>query len=448
MTEQADKATEKIIDYVVAVDVGTSFIRVAGAIVSDDNDIRMIGYKSVVSSGMGGSGISSLDKLRDDISQAYSAVDTQIRGVVQKYPDIDFDNPRIMVSVPGYFTKSKNVDGTTPLHHQRVTTVQMAEARQNAASVSVEGYELVGYVENQYQVDSNESVVDPRGMTGGQLKVFLHAFYAKKDFMDNIRYALTSIRSKYAPDFMSSGYATARGLLIGPEKDIGVCVIDIGGSTADITIYDRGNLTFTNFCKFGSGMVTRDIAVLNGISERKAEQLKLRCGLADPDLADTREEITVSRDGLGDDVVLKPRELAETIEARYHNIFQNLLMSMKGVDPECELGSGVVLSGGGACIRGIEKCFRKYLQSSGITIIRSVRKGGFRETGVPLAEHEGTLSLADLANNPEKMNPVSDAVLIGLMKLSNDKEKTLEQAPKKGVARFFSKIWDWFNKSM
>ena len=147
-------------------------------------------------------------------------------------------------------------------------------------------------------------------------------------------------------------------------------------------------------------------------------------------------------------MVLKPRELAETIEARYHNIFQNVLMSMKGVDPECELGSGVVLSGGGACIRGIEKCFRKYLQSSGITIIRSVRKGGFRETGVPLAEHEGTLSLADLANNPEKMNPVSDAVLIGLMKLSNDKEKTLEQAPKKGVARFFSKIWDWFNKSM
>ena len=195
-------------------------------------------------------------------------------------------------------------------------------------------------------------------------------------------------------------------------------------------------------------MVTRDIAVLNGISERKAEQLKLRCGLADPDLADAREEITVSRDGLGDDVILQPRALAETIEARYYNIFQNVLMSMKGVDPECELGSGVVLSGGGSCIRGIEKCFRKYLESSGISIIRSVRKGGFRETDVPLADHEGTLTCADLAKNPEKMNPVSDAVLIGLLKLSNDMEKTLEQAPKKGVARYISKMWDWFNKSM
>lgn len=446
MTEKSGNATENNIDYVVALDVGTSFIRVAGALVSDDNDIRVIGYKTVVSSGMGGSGISSLDKLRDDISRAYSAVDTQVHGgIMQKCADIDFDNPRVMVSVPGYFSASRNVDGTTPLHHQRVTTVQMAEAIQNAASVSIDGYDLVGYVVNQYQVDSNERVVDPRGMVGGQLKVFIHAFYAKKDFLDNIRYALTSIRSKYAPDFMFSGYATARGLLIGPEKDIGVCVIDIGGSTADITIYDRGNLIFTNFCRFGSGMVTRDIAVVNGISERQAEQLKLRCGLADPDLADVREEITVERNGLGDDITLQPRALAETIEARYHNIFQNVLMAMKGVDPSCDLGAGMVLAGGGSSIRGIEKCFRKYLESNGISNIRSVRRAAFRETDVPLAEHEGTLSCSDI---PEKMNPVSDAVLIGLLKFSNDKEKTLEQTPKRGLARFASKIWDWFNKSM
>jgi cell division ATPase FtsA len=118
---------------------------------------------------------------------------------------------------------------------------------------------------------------------------------------------------------------------------------------------------------------------------------------------------------------------------------------MKGVDPSCDLGSGVVLAGGGSSIRGIEKCFRKYLESNGIDNIRSVRRAAFRETDVPLAEHEGTLTCADLT---EKMNPVADAVLIGLLKLSNDMDKTLDQAPKKGLARYASKIWDWFNKSM
>ncbi len=432
-------------DFVVAVDIGTTTIRVAAALVSASGDsdenakpayIDLAGYCSVPSTGMSQTGITSMDKLRESLSTAYNKVEAQMRANinVKDYPDINFDNPHVMVSVPGYFMVSKNNEGLCDIGGQLVDAHHMDEAQNVANALKIPNYEMITSIANYFQVDTNEFMEDPRNAIGGQLKTFVHSCYARTDFLENIKMALSFIPTNDDITFVFSGLATAFSVLSDEEKKQGVCLLDIGGST-DIVIYNNGYLIFTGFSKAGAVNVTNNIAITNGIARGTAEQVKLRYGYADPELAPANEGIKFPAKDQRESFTLECKDLAETIDSCYTSIFLNAFRCMKDVH-NCSLGAGVVLAGSGSKIKGVDSCFKRVLKDNKIDgEIRLVKTGYVRDQINYLGK--------DLA-----IDKVGDACVIGLFKFSTLMERKRATPRGKGILGFFKKIYYWYNNSM
>jgi cell division protein FtsA len=204
-----------------------------------------------------------------------------------------------------------------------------------------------------FSVDTLGRIKDPRGMPGIRLDAHIHMITADRGAMNTLEEALEGAGIEHE-DLVNTTLATAEAVLSPEEKEVGVVLLDVGGETIEGAVFFGGSLQHTSFLRYGSAIVTSDIAQVLRIPFQDAEALKKGSGSAVPQRV--RRDEMVELPGIGGH---KPRPirrqyLAEIIESRVEELLQRMRKDVvrAGYEP-AQMGAGVVLTGGGSMLEGI-----------------------------------------------------------------------------------------------
>jgi cell division protein FtsA len=213
-------------------------------------------------------------------------------------------------------------------------------------------YEIIHVIPKNFTVDGQRGVKDPVGMNGIRLEVDALIIQGLGSQIKNL--TKTVYRTGLdIEDLVFSILATAEAVVSDRQKDLGVCVVNIGASTTSLVVYEEGDVLHTAVLPMGSDHVTSDIAIGLRTSIEVAEQVKLHHATCRPDDVTKKEEIDLGELGAPEQEFVGRRFVADITEARVQEIFEHIDRELKKVDRSGMLPAGVILTGGGAKLAGI-----------------------------------------------------------------------------------------------
>lgn len=282
-----------------------------------------------------------------------------------------------------------------------------------------------------YALDGEGGVADPRGMIGGSLGVDMHVATAETPPLRNLELAVNRCHLSIA-GMVAAPYASGLSVLVDDEAELGAAVVDLGGGTTTIAVFNRGHLVHVDAIAIGGHHITTDIA--RGLSTRieEAERLKTMFGSALPGYADEREMLSVPPlDDDGHDLPHQvPRSaLTRIVKPRVEEILELVRDRLNGSGFAAVFGRRLVLTGGGSQLNGIVETARR-------TLARNIRLGR------PL----GVSGLPEFARGP------AFAAAVGLLvypQVAGEEqiEETQETFAMTGTGGYFARVGNWIRES-
>lgn len=208
--------------------------------------------------------------------------------------------------------------------------------------------DILDVVAHAYKLDGQDNIKDPLGMTGTRLEIDAHVISALTPYLVNVEKAAE--QAQVAPHaIVPSPMAAAKAVLNEQQLENGVAVIDFGGATTGIAVYEEGDLQYVGVVPIGGNSITNDLAIGLKTDPEVAEEVKVKhaCALGHSE----SEGISVKRDG--EVLTFKTEEINEIVEARLEEIFEGIQFHLKKAGRAGKLPSGVVLVGGGAKLKHI-----------------------------------------------------------------------------------------------
>jgi cell division protein FtsA len=330
-------------EIIVGLDIGTTKI---AAIVGRRNErgkIEILGHGKTESIGVKRGVVSNIDNTVQSIRTAVELAEKS-SGV-----NIRFVN----VGIAGQHIKSLQHKGTiirrdieTEINQADIDTLQ-----QNMFNLGMNpGEEIIDVIPQEYIVDGEEGIKQPIGMLGNTLEANFHIIIGQTAAAKNI-YKCVRKAGLEVVDLILEPIASADSVLSEEEKEAGVVLVDIGGGTTDIAIFQDGIIRHTAVIPFGGEVLTEDVKEGCSIIKKHAEELKIKFGSA---LAsENREDEVVAIPGLRGrppkEITLK--NLASIIQARMEEIIEHVYYEIRNSGFEKKLIAGIVLTGGGASLR-------------------------------------------------------------------------------------------------
>ncbi|HXK61654.1 MAG TPA: cell division protein FtsA [Acidobacteriota bacterium] len=267
------------------------------------------------------------------------------------------------VSVGGEFVRGINRRGETEIRgkHSEVSDEDVQRAVTAAKSIDLPtDYQIIHVLKQSFTVDTQKGIVDPIGMTGRNLGVNLHLVINAAAAVQNIVSAINKANVVVEGVVMQQ-LASAEAILTTDEKEMGTIVADIGGGTTDIAIYNEGCIWHSEVLAIGGNLVTRDIAVGLRAALEDAELTKIKFGSAVPEEVPREEVVEIHEVGSTSKRMIPRKVLCQIIAARCDQIVEGIAQAVEssGLDPQ--LFTGVVLTGGGAELRGMLEKVRRRL---------------------------------------------------------------------------------------
>lgn len=208
--------------------------------------------------------------------------------------------------------------------------------------------EILDVVPHSYKLDGQDNIKNPVGMIGTRLEINAHVVSVLLPYLSNLQ--KTAENAKVTPNaVVVAGVAASRAVLNEQQIENGVVLIDIGGSTTNIAVYEEGDLQFTAVIPIGGVNITNDLAIGLKTDPEIAEKVKLEYGSAIARDEDSTVSIEVKREAHEFQI----SDIDEIIEARLEEIFENIVIELKKVGRAGKLPSGAVLTGGTANLKGI-----------------------------------------------------------------------------------------------
>ena len=207
--------------------------------------------------------------------------------------------------------------------------------------------EIVHVIPKKYRLDDHDNIKDPLGMKGVRLEVSALVIQSSSTQMKNIAKCVQQLNIEIE-DIVLEPIAAATAVLSKKQKELGVVLVNIGGGTTSLAVYEEGDLLHTAIIPVGSGHITNDIAIGLRTSVDIAEKIKLEYGSAQTEGISKKEGIDLSRLDSQEDGIVSRYHVAEIIEARMEEIFELVLKELKIIGKAGLLPAGVVLVGGGA----------------------------------------------------------------------------------------------------
>jgi cell division protein FtsA len=259
----------------------------------------------------------------------------------------------VLTGIAGSHIKSFNSHGMVAIKDKEVQQYDIDRVIETARAVNIPMEQQVLHIlEQEFIIDGQGSVRQPLGMSGMRLEVKVHivtgAVSAAQNIMKCVRRCGLEVR-----DLMLQPLASADAVLLDDERELGVCLVDVGGGTTDIAVFTDGAIRHTSVIPIAGDQITNDIAMALRTPTKDAEELKIQHGVALRQLASSTEMIEVP--GVGD---RGPRELsrqtlAEVIEPRVEELYSLIQRELRSSGLEELLSSGIVVTGGSALMKGM-----------------------------------------------------------------------------------------------
>lgn len=345
-------------EIITGLDVGSSKVRVVIGQPMPGEDgkpqLHIIGAVDVPSAGIHRGSISSMEDAVTSISKALERAE-RMTGVAVNHAWVSIAGQHILVQ------ESKGVVGVSrPDGEIQESDVERAiEAARTVVTPS--NYDILHVIPKSFTVDGQHGVKDPVGMSGIRLEVDAVIIQTLSSHIKNLT------KSVYRTgldidDLVFSPLATAEAVLTQRQKELGVCVIDIGASTTSIAVYEEGDILHTAVLPIGGDHITNDIAIGLRTSLEVAEEVKRGMGCALPDAVDKKSQRMLSEFGSQEEDVVKQRFICEIIEARSEEIFEAVDDELRKVDRSGMLPVGVVLTGSTMQLDGMTEVAKRVLR--------------------------------------------------------------------------------------
>ncbi|HEU4646472.1 MAG TPA: cell division protein FtsA [Burkholderiales bacterium] len=328
---------------VVALDIGTSKVAALVAELRADGSLEILGMGGHESKGLKKGVVVNIEATVNAVQRALEEAELMA----------DCKIASAFTGIAGSHIKSFNSTGMVAIKDREVGALDVERAIETAKAVNIPtDQQILHVLRQEFIIDGQEDVREPIGMSGVRLEVKVHivtgAVSAAQNIVKCVRRCGLEVN-----DLILQPLASSRAVLSEDEKDLGVCLVDIGGGTADIAVFTHGAIRHTAVIPIAGDQITNDIAMALRTPTADAELIKVRQGVALRQLADPNEMIEVP--GIGDrgPRVMSRQTLAEVIEPRVEELFSLVQQVLRESGFEELLSSGVVLTGGSSVMQGM-----------------------------------------------------------------------------------------------
>jgi cell division protein FtsA len=335
--------SREIKDLVIGLDIGTSKIVALVAEIDPEGRLNVIGVGSRESKGLRRGVVVNIEETVGAISRVVQEIELMADCKVRE----------VYTGIAGGHIRSFNSTGMVAIKEKEVTAADVERVIETARAMPIPAdQEILHILTQEFIIDGQDGIREPIGMSGFKLEVGVHIVTGSVAAAQNIvkcvrRCGLEVVDLVLQP--LASSYAT----LLEDEKDLGVCLVDIGGGTTDLAVFTQGAIRHTAVIPIAGDQITGDIAMALRTPTQDAEDIKCRHGCALSQLADAEEVIEVA--GVGDrpSRKLSKRALADVIQPRVEELYELVQTELRRSGFEDLLSSGIVLTGGAASMKGM-----------------------------------------------------------------------------------------------
>jgi len=329
----------------------------------------------------------------------------------------------VYTGIAGSHIKSLNSHGMVKIKDAEVSQMDVDRVIETARAIALPADQQILHILTQeFIIDGQEDVREPLGMSGMKLEVKVHIVTGAVAAAQNIVKCIKRCGIEVS-DLILQPLASSLAVLTEDEKELGVCLVDIGGGTTDIAVFKQGAIRHTAVVPIAGDQMTNDVAVAFRTPTQSAEDIKIKHGCALRQLADPREVVEVPGVDGRDPRQLSVQTLAEVLEPRVVELYELVLNELRRSGMEDMIASGIVITGGSAMMRGMVELGEEIFHMP-------VRLGMPRYVG----------GLSEVVSNPRYATGVG-LVLMGKQQLERHLTGQMESS---SFGRILERMKSWF----
>jgi len=326
----------------VGLDIGTSKVVAIVGEIKADGQLEIIGIGSHPSRGLKKGVVVNIESTVQSIQRAVEEAELMAGCEIHS----------VYTGIAGSHVRSLNSHGIVAIKDKEVVQGDVERVIDAAKAVAIPADQKILHVlPQEYIIDSQEGIRDPIGMSGVRLEAKVHIVTGADSAAQNIVKCVQRC-GLAVDDIVLEQLASSYAVLTEDEKDLGVCVVDIGGGTTDIAVFGGGAIRHTAVIPIAGDQVTNDIAVSMRTPTQYAEDIKIKYACALSQLANPDETIEVPSVGDRPPRRLARQTLAEIVEPRYEELFGLIRDELRRAGLEEQVATGIVLTGGSAKMEG------------------------------------------------------------------------------------------------
>ncbi|MCH2058778.1 MAG: cell division protein FtsA [Thalassotalea sp.] len=328
---------------VVGLDIGTSKISVAVGEITPENKLSIVGVGNQPSRGMDKGGVNDLNLVIQSIQRAINEAELMA----------DCRISSIYLGISGKHISCQNENGMVPISDNEVVQEDVDNVIHTARSVPISAERRMLHVlPQEFSIDCQDGIKSPIGMSGVRMEAKVHIVTCANDMAKNLVKCVERCELK-ADQLIFSALASSYAVVTEDEKELGICVVDIGAGTMDLTVFTGGALRHTAVIPVAGNQVTSDIAKIFRTPLSHAEDIKVQYACALRQMVSMEESIEVPSVGGRPARTMSRHTLSEVVEPRYHELFELIQEELREAGLVDQIAAGYVLTGGTSKMEGV-----------------------------------------------------------------------------------------------
>ncbi|MFT6431898.1 MAG: cell division protein FtsA [Halopseudomonas sp.] len=327
---------------IVGLDIGTSKVVALVGEIGLDGILEIVGIGSHPSRGLKKGVVVNIESTVQSIQRAIEEAELMAGCEIHS----------VFAGIAGNHIRSLNSHGIVAIRDREVVQADIDRVLDAGQAVAIPADQKVLHIlPQEYVIDNQEGVREPLGMSGVRLEAKVHLVTCALNAVQNIEKCIRRCGLE-VEDVILEQLASSYAVLTEDEKELGVCMVDIGGGTTDIAIFTEGAIRHTAVIPIAGDQVTNDIAMALRTPTQYAEEIKIRYACALAKLAGPEETIKVPSVGERPPRDLSRQALAEVVEPRYDELFTLIQAELRRSGFEDMIPAGIVLTGGTSKMEG------------------------------------------------------------------------------------------------
>ncbi len=358
---------------IVGLDIGTSKVVCIVGELSPEGDVEIVGIGSHPSRGLKKGVVVNIESTVQSIQRAVEEAELMAGCQINA----------VYAGIAGSHIRSLNSHGIVAIRDREVFQPDIERVIDAAQAVAIPADQKILHIlPQEYVIDAQEGVKEPLGMSGVRLEAKVHLVTCAVNAAQNIEKCIRKCGLE-VDDVILEQLASGYAVLTEDEKDLGVCLVDIGGGTTDIAVFTDGAIRHTAVIPIAGDQVTNDIAMALRTPTPNAEEIKIKYACALASLAGENETIKVPSVGDRVDRDLSRQALAEVVEPRYDELFTLIQAELRRSGFEDLIAAGIVLTGGTSKMEGVVELAEEIFHMP-----------------VSIGKPQGVTGLTDIIRNP------------------------------------------------